>query len=87
MKNNIKLLEHVPMSNSSELQEFTVDRTKALSKYLNTVLDRQVWANSVDPDILLLLQKEQSDQGLLCLPFCLHRFDGLLYGKATLFKF
>ena len=27
--------------------------------------------------------EEQSDQGLHCLPFRLHRFDSLLYGRAT----
>ena len=27
--------------------------------------------------------EEQSDQGLHCLPFCLHRLDSLLYGRAT----
>ena len=47
--------------------------------------DRQVLANSADPDQTLLL--EQSDQGLHCLPFRLHRLDSLLYGRATLFKF
>ena len=31
--------------------------------------------------------EEQSDQGLHCLPFCLHRLDSLLYGRATWFKF
>ena len=31
--------------------------------------DRQVWANSVDQD---QTAPEQSDQGLYCLPFCLH---------------
>ena len=36
--------------------------------------DRQVWA------------KEQSDQGLHCLPLCLHLLDALFYGKTTLFK-
>ena len=40
--------------------------------------DRYAWANSADPD-----QKEQSDQGLHCLPFRLHRLNSLLYGKAT----
>ena len=30
-----------------------------------------------------LLQEEQSDQGLHCLPFRLHRLDSLLYGRAT----
>ena len=38
--------------------------------------DRQVWANSVDPE-------EQSDQGLHSLPFRLHLLDALFYGKAT----
>ena len=32
--------------------------------------DRQVWADSADPD--------QTDQGLHCLPFRLHRLDSLL---------
>ena len=41
--------------------------------------DSQVQAKNVDPD-------EQSDQGLHCLPFCLHLFDALLYGEATLFE-
>ena len=27
--------------------------------------------------------EEQSDQGLHCLPFRLHRLDSLLYGRAT----
>ena len=34
-----------------------------------------------------LLLEEQSDQGLHCLPFCLHLLDALLYGEAALFKF
>ena len=34
-----------------------------------------------------LLFEEQSDQGLHCLPFRLHRLDSLLYSRATLFKF
>ena len=38
------------------------------------VLDRQVWANSVDSDRSSSL-------------FCLHLLDSLLYGRATLFKF
>ena len=32
-------------------------------------------------------QKEQSDQGLHCLPFRLHYLDKFLYGKSTLFMF
>ena len=35
--------------------------------------------NSADPD--------QSDQGLYCLPLCLHLRDTLHKGKATLFNF
>ena len=31
--------------------------------------DRQVWSNSADPD---QTAPQQSDQGLHCLPFCLH---------------
>ena len=43
--------------------------------------DRYAWANSADPDETAPL--EQSDQGLHCLPFRLHRLDSLLYGRAT----
>ena len=38
--------------------------------------DRYAWANSADPE-------EQSDQGLHCLPFCLHRLDSLHNSRAT----
>ena len=50
--------------------------------------DRQVWANSVDPD-----QTNPkglgvwSDQGLSCLPFRLYLLAVLVYVKITLFKF
>ena len=37
---------------------------------------------TVQTKIRLLLE-EQSDQGLHCLPFRLHRLDSLLYGRAT----
>ena len=37
---------------------------------------------TVQTQIRLLLE-EQSDQGLHRLPFCLHRLDSLLYGRAT----
>ena len=43
--------------------------------------DRQVWANSADPD------QTAPDQGLRCLQFPLHLLDTLFDGKATLFKF
>ena len=36
---------------------------------------------TVQTQIRLLLE-EQSDQGLHCLPFRLHRLDSLLYGRA-----
>ena len=39
--------------------------------------DRYSWANSADPD------QTAPDQGLHCLPFCLHRLDSLFYGRAT----
>ena len=41
---------------------------------------------TVQTQIRLLLE-EQSDQGLHCLPFRLHRFDSLRYGRATVFRF
>ena len=41
---------------------------------------------TVQTQIRLLLE-EQSDQGLYCLPFRLHRLDSLYYGRATEFKF
>ena len=46
----------------------------------------QVWAKSVDPDQRIL--EDQSDQGLHCLPFCLHLLHSLLYMyvKTSLFK-
>ena len=37
---------------------------------------------TVQTQIRLLLE-EQSDQGLHCLPFRLHRLDSVLYGRAT----
>ena len=41
---------------------------------------------TVQTQIRLLLE-EQSDQGLHCLLFNLHRLEALLYGKAMLLKF
>ena len=38
--------------------------------------DRQVWANSADPD--QTAHQEQSDQGLHCLQFPLHLLEALL---------
>ena len=43
------------------------------------ISDRQAWANSAVPDQTApLLLKEQSDQGLHCLLFCLHLLDSIL---------
>ena len=51
-----------------------------------TVMILSFWTDSpgqtVQTQIRLLLE-EQSDQGLHCLPFRLHRLDSLVYGKAT----
>ena len=41
-----------------------------LDRNVPKFLDRQIWANSADP--------EQSDQGLHCLQFPLHLLDALL---------
>ena len=43
--------------------------------------DRYAWAKSADPD--QTAPKEQSDQGLHCLQFRLHRLDSFLYGRVT----
>ena len=56
-------------------------------RYFPKFSDGQAWANSVDPDQTAPSLEEQSDQGLHCLPFGLHRLDSLLYGRATKFKF
>ena len=42
--------------------------------------DRQVWANSADPD-------QTADQRPDGLPFRLHLLNALLYGKAAMSKF
>ena len=55
---------------------------RASKQVLSTVMilsfrtDRS--GQTVQTQIRLLLE-EQSDQGLHCLPFCLHRLDALLY--------
>ena len=58
----------------------TVQNFKSDYRNVCKFSDRQIWANSVDPD-------QTAPQGPHCLPFQLHRLDTLLYGKATLFKF
>ena len=39
-------------------------------------LDKEVWANSADPD-----------QGLHCLLFLMHLFDDIFYGLGFMFEF
>ena len=48
------------------------------SKYHNDLVFGQA---GLDPE------EEQSDQGLHCLPICLHLLDPLLCSKMTLFQF
>ena len=50
-------------------------KCKIISTNVRKFLDRQVWANSADPD---QTATEQSDQGLHCLQFPLYRLDVLL---------
>ena len=49
--------------------------------FLSFLTDRT--GQTVQTQIRLLLEEEQSDQGLHCLPFRLHGLDSLLYGRAT----
>ena len=51
-------------------------------KIINAIMilfsNRQVWANSVNPD-----QTAPKGLGLQCLPFHLHLLDTLIYDNAT----
>ena len=49
---------------------------------VNKIIEGTVLILSFRTDMPRLLE-EQSDQGLHCLPFRLHRLDSLLYGRAT----
>ena len=64
------------------IQSLSVDLCICL---LNTVMILSFWIDmavqTVQTQIRLLLE-EQSDQGLQCLPFRLHRLDSFLYGTA-----
>ena len=44
--------------------------------------DRQIWANSADPDQSAPTVEEQSDLGLHCLLFNLHFLDPLLCSQT-----
>ena len=41
--------------------------------------DRQVWADTVDPDQTAPRGSQTADQGLHCLPFCQHLLGALFY--------
>ena len=74
------------------LSSETIDQGRESITYCDVpkFSDRQVWANSLDPDQTAPRGngiEEQSDQGLHCLPFCLHLLEALFYTKATLFDF
>ena len=45
--------------------------------------DRYAWANGADPD---QTAPEQSDLGLHCLSFRLHRLNSLLYGRVQILE-
>ena len=51
------------------------------------ILSLQSFVASLKKNLFEVLQSDWSDQGLYCLPFCVHLLDALLYGKATLLKF
>ena len=55
-------------------------KDKQLLPYDPKFSDRQVWANSADPD-------QTADERLDCLPFRLHLLNTLFYGKAAMSKF
>ena len=59
-----------------------VDTLKTLSTVMIISFRTDRPGQTVQTQIRLLLE-EQSDQGLHCLPFCLHRLDSLVYCKAT----
>ena len=53
---------------------------------MSTVMILSFWTDRPGQTVqtqIRLLQKEQSDQGLHCLPFRLYRLDSLVYSKAT----
>ena len=81
---NVVLIQmNVKESESNETQKFKdfIWKKKSSVHYhiFPKFSDRQVWANSADPD--------QTAQGLHCLQFSLLLLDTLRYGKSTVFKF
>ena len=47
-----------------------------------TVMILSFWTDMSGQTVQTQIREEQSDQGLHCLPFRLHRLDSLLYGRA-----
>ena len=47
---------------------------------------RTDWSGQIVQTQIRLPLEEQSEQGLLCLQYCLHHLDALLYGKTSLFE-
>ena len=62
--------------------QITEARTETVDTVLILSFQTDMPGQTVQTQIRLLLE-EQSDQGLHCLPFRLHRLDSLLYGRAT----
>ena len=75
-----KSQESVPSSDfNSTVCVLPPTRSEGTVIFLSFRTDRSV--QTVQTQIRLLL--EQSDQGLHCLPFCLHRLHSLLHGRVT----
>ena len=64
--------EHLSMPLMNKL-----NKTTLVYRNVSKFSDRQVWANSADPD-QTAPREEQSDQGLHCLQFPLHLLNALL---------
>ena len=72
--------KHAYVLGKTELAEVTNEKDLDTLMVLSFRTDMP--GQTVQTQIRLLLE-EQSDQGLHCLPFRLHRLDSLLYGRAT----
>ena len=71
-----------PLKKSSNFLNWN-NYSKVIYRKNSKYWDIYVWANSVDSDQTAL--KEQSDQDLHCLPYCLHLLEALLHCKIKLF--
>ena len=73
---------------SSEIVSFTFLYSVHISLY--TVMIKSFRTDMSGQTVqtqIRLLQEEQSDQGLHCLPFCLHRLDALHCDSTSLYEF